>query len=427
MKRTTIDTNVFPKNREKTMQRLENSSIAIIQSNDQMPRNGDQFFPFRQNSSFFYLTGIEQEKSILLLDKDANGKAKQFLFILKPDKTMETWEGHKLTMEEAKGRSGIEHVKWLEEFDVSVQQIAYERENFYLFIPENPKFKTPVQPPGHRLYGQLTNKYPLHNFKRLAPHIHALRVIKEHEELEILKKACKITKEAFLRVLDKTQSGVMEFEIEAEITYEFLKQASSGHAYAPIVASGANACVLHYIENNRECKSGDLLLLDFGAEYGNYAADCSRTIPINGKFTDRQRELYNACLRVFKYARELMAPGTTINEMHKKVGEYWEKEHIKLGLYTAEDVKNNEGDTPLWKKYYMHGTSHFLGLDVHDVGSKDQPFEPGMVLTCEPGIYIPDENIGIRLENDILITEDGNTDLMHDVPIEPDDIEHLMK
>lgn len=400
--------------------------MVIIQSNDQMPRNGDQFYPFRQNSSFIYFTGIEQEKSVLVIDKNAEGEYREVLFLLKPNKDLEIWEGHKLTKDEATEISGVSDVKWLEELDSYVQLKAVERNTFYLNMPENPKFHTEVKGPEIRMHESLKTKFPLHTYKRLAPIVHSIRVIKEHEELEIIKKACKITKEAFLRVLDKTQPGSMEFEIEAEITYEFLKQGSSGHAYAPIVASGKNACVLHYIENNEECKSGDLLLMDFGAEYGNYAADCSRTIPVNGKFTSRQRELYDACLSTFKFARSLMIPGTSINEMHKKVGEFWENKHIELGLYTKADVKKNP-ETPLWKRYYMHGTSHFLGLDVHDVGSKDQPFEPGMVLTCEPGIYIPDENIGIRLENDILITEEGNIDLMDDIPIEPDDIEHLMK
>lgn len=426
MKYTVNNSKLHTRNRVKLSQSLEKSSVTIIQSNDQMPRNGDQFYPFRQNSSFFYFTGIEQEKSILVVDKNPEGEYREVLFLLKPDKNLEIWEGHKLTKEEATEISGVSDVKWIEELDAYLQLKAVERKTIYLNIPENPKFQTQVKGPEIRMYDSLKNKYPLHCFQRLAPIVNSLRVIKEHEELEIIKKACKITKEAFLRVLDKTQPGVMEFEIEAEITYEFLKQGSSGHAYAPIVASGKNACVLHYIENSEECKSGDLLLMDFGAEYGNYAADCSRTIPVNGKFTSRQRELYDACLSAFKFAKSLMIPGTSINEMHKKVGEFWEDKHIKLGLYTKDDVKNNQ-ESPLWKKYYMHGTSHFLGLDVHDVGSKNQLFEPGMVLTCEPGIYIPDENTGIRLENDILITDEGNIDLMDDIPIEPDDIEHLMK
>ncbi len=427
MKYTAINSKLHSRNREKLVGNLKRNSIAIVHSNDQMPRNGDQFFPFRQNSSMLYFTGIEQEKSILVIDKNAKGENKEVLFLLKPNKDLEIWEGHKLTKDEATEISGVEDVRWLEEFDAFIQLKGVEREHVYLNIPENPKFQVVMKGPEIRMHEMLKGKFPLHSYQRLAPIVHSLRVIKEHEELEILKKACKITKEAFLRVLDKTQSGVMEFEIEAEITYEFLKQGSSGHAYAPIVASGKNACVLHYIENNQECKSGDLLLMDFGAEYGNYAADCSRTIPVNGKFTLRQRELYDACLSTFKFARSLMVPGTSINEMHKKVGEFWENKHIELGLYSSTDAKTSGTDAPLWKKYYMHGTSHFLGLDVHDVGSKDQLFEPGMVLTCEPGIYIPDENVGIRLENDILITEDGNIDLMKDIPIEPDEIEQLMK
>jgi Xaa-Pro aminopeptidase len=427
MKYTAINSKLHSRNREKLVGKVKNNSIVIVQSNDQMPRNGDQFFPFRQNSSMFYFTGIEQEKSVLVIDKGTKGNKKEVLFLLKPNKDLEIWEGHKLTKDEATEISGVEDIRWLEEFNAFIQLKGVEREYLYLNVPENPKFQMAMKGPETRMYEMLKDKFPLHSYQRLAPIVQSLRVIKEHEELEILKKACKITKEAFLRVLDKTQSGVMEFEIEAEITYEFLKQGSSGHAYAPIVASGKNACVLHYIENNHECKSGELLLMDFGAEYGNYAADCSRTIPVNGKYTPRQRDLYEACLSVFTYARSLMVPGTSINEMHKKVGQLWENKHMELGLYSKADVNNANPDEPLWKKYYMHGTSHFLGLDVHDVGSKDQLFEPGMVLTCEPGIYIPDENVGIRLENDILITEEGNIDLMKDIPIEPDEIEQLMK
>jgi Xaa-Pro aminopeptidase len=256
--------------------------------------------------------------------------------------------------------------------------------------------------------------------------LHALRVIKSQAEINVIKQSIEITKEAFLNVAKDLRPGKKEYEIEAELTYHFLRKGASGHAFHPIVASGKNACFLHYIENNQECKDGDLLLMDFGAEYLNYASDCSRTLPVNGKFTERQKEIYQSVLSVFKYARGLMKPGTTINKFHHKVCEKLEQEHLKLGLYTHEDIKAQDPASPMWFKYYMHGTSHFMGLDVHDVGSKDQEFVPGMVLTCEPGIYIPEEGIGIRLENDILITPDGNEDLMADIPIEPDDIESLM-
>jgi Xaa-Pro aminopeptidase len=392
-----------------------------------MPRNGDQFFQYRQDSDFFYLTGIEQEKSILLLSNDEKlMDFQQVLFIIRPDKNLETWEGHKLTIDEAREISGIKHIKYISEFETQLHLLLQQIKNIYFNIQELPKFKPEVQSRDFDFCHKIKNQYPIHNYERLAPLIQEMRLKKTKEEIEIIRKACSITRDTFLRILKSVKPGMMEYEIEAIISYEFIRQGAGGHAYQAIVASGKNACTLHYIENNKQCTGGELLLMDFGAEYANYAADLSRTIPISGKFSPRQRDLYEANLRILKFARSLMIPGTTINALHKEVCKKWEEEHIKLGLYSANDAENYKGENPIWYNYYMHGTSHFLGLDVHDVGTRDTVLEPGMVLTCEPGIYIPGEGIGIRIENNILITEKGNIDLMEDIPFEVEEIESLM-
>lgn len=427
MRYSKIPRELFVHNRDKLTNKLASSSIALIFGAHQMPRNGDQFFPYRQNSDFFYLTGIEQEKSILLICKDEKVKdLQQVLFILKADKTLETWEGHKLTPDEAREISGIKQIKYIDEFENVLHALLTQVTTLYFNLPEIPKFKPEVQSRDFDFYRKIKGQYPLHVCERLAPLLSELRIKKSKEEIDIIRKACAITRDTFIRILKSIKPGMMEYEIEAIICYEFIRQGAGGHAYPAIVASGKNACALHYTENNKQCQSGDLLLMDFGAEYANYAADLSRTIPVNGKFTKRQRDLYEATLRVLKFARSLMIPGTSINKFHKEVCKKWEEEHIQLGLYTAKDVQNHKGENPLWFNYFMHGTSHFLGLDVHDTGTRDTIFEPGMVLTCEPGIYIPDEGIGIRIENNILITEHGNIDLMEDIPFEVDEIESLM-
>jgi Xaa-Pro aminopeptidase len=427
MRYSKIETSLFKKNRTRLIGKLDKNSIAIINSNDQMPRSGDQYFPYRQNSNLFYLTGIIQEKTSLILCPDHNNSdLREILFIRKSNSKLEIWEGKKLTMEEAREISGIPTVKWLDEFNSVLSDLMTVADNVYINMSENPKFSPEVIVKELRFASELKNKYPLHTYRRLAPVINKVRLIKEPEEIELMKKACAITKDAFIRVLKFIKPGVIEYEIEAEITHEFLKRGSDGHAFQPIVASGKNACILHYIKNNQKCRDNDLVLLDFGAEYANYAADCSRTIPISAKFNRRQKELYKSTLRVFRFAKSIMKKGTTINKLHREVCAMWEEEHIKLGLYTRKEAKNQRKEEPLWTKYYLHGTSHFLGLDAHDVGNKDVKLMPGMVLTCEPGIYIPQENTGIRLENDILITEGGNIDLTGDIPVEPDEIESIM-
>ncbi|MFP4059360.1 MAG: aminopeptidase P N-terminal domain-containing protein [Bacteroidales bacterium] len=420
------DDKLFIKNRQKLYSLLKPGSLAILNSNDEMMRNGDQYFPFRQNSDLYYLTGINQEKTQLILCKDKNEKTRAFLFIREPNPKLETWEGRKLRKEEAMAISGIDEIRFSNDFFEFARDKAFQYEYIYVNLVENPKKQDEYHNMDQRVFRQMQNIFPLHGFERLAPLLEQLRLRKEPEEIKIMQEAITITGNAFQRVLNILKPGIKEHEIEAELTHEFIKSGARGHAYPPIVASGENACYLHYIKNSGSCDEGDLLLLDFGAELSNYAADLSRTIPVNGKYTQRQKDLYLACLDVFYHARDLMAPGITINEINEQVGKYWEEKHISLNLYPRDKTSAPDG-TPMWKKYYPHGTSHYLGLDVHDVGKKNIPLAPGMVLSCEPGIYIPDEAIGIRIENDILITETGYRDLMENIPLTPGEIEEIMQ
>jgi Xaa-Pro aminopeptidase len=423
-----INNRLFVRNRKNLAGLMKPESVAVFHSADQYPRNGDQYFTYRQQSDMFYFTGIEQEKSILLLAPGfSNEQYREVLFILKPDKKLEKWEGHKLTKQEAREISGIESVYWLEDFEVTLREVLLDSNCFYLNTNEYVKFFTEVPERNLRFAREMKTKYPLHQYHRLAPLVKQLRQIKSEDEVDLIRHACKITGKAFDRVLKNIKPDMKEFEVEAEVTAEFIRNGANGHGYAPIIASGLNACMLHYIDNDKTCNDGDLILMDFGAEYANYTADMSRTIPVNGKFTDRQKACYNAVLDVFKQAREMLVPGNTIDKVNKAVNKLMEKKMIALGLFTSEDVKKQDKENPLYFNYFMHGISHPLGLDVHDVGSKYEPFRPGMVVTCEPGIYIEEENIGIRIENDILITEEGPVDLMIDIPVEPDEIEAAMR
>ena len=422
-----ISNRFFRSNRENFTKQMNENSFAVFYSNDQCPRNGDQYHPFRQNSDFFYLTGIEQEKSILLLAPACpNKKLQEALFLLKTNEILEIWEGHKYTKEEARSTSGIKDIYWLEDFEASLKEVMSYFDNVYLNSNEYIKFFPDVEAREIRLGNTLQLLYPLHKYHRAAPLLSRQRLIKSQQEIDLIKEACAITNKAFRSVLSFTKPGVWEFEVEAEISYEFTRNRAGGHGYAPIVASGKSACVLHYTENDKVCRAGDLLLMDFGAEYANYTADLSRTIPVSGKFSPRQKELYNAVLMVMKEVKKLYIPGNTINEINEKTNELMEKEMIRLELFSKEEVMEQDKNSPLFKKFFMHGTSHFMGLDVHDVGAKHQPLKSGMILTCEPGIYIPEENTGIRIENDILITDGEPTDLMADFPIEVEDIELLM-
>jgi Xaa-Pro aminopeptidase len=422
-----IKNNFFKQHRKAFARQMQKGSIAVFFTNDQCPRNGDQYHPYRQNSDFFYLTGIEQEKSILLLAPECpNEHLREALFLLKTNEMLEIWEGHKYTKAEAEATSGIKDVYWLDDFEASLKEVMTYFDDVYLNSNEYIKFFPDVESREIRLGKALQTQYPLHRYHRAAPLLTRQRLIKSEEEIDLIKKACDITNKAFRRILKFTHPGVWEFEVEAEITHEFIRNRAGGHGYAPIIASGKSACVLHYTENDKKCMDGDLLLMDFGAEYANYTADLSRTIPVNGQFTPRQKELYHAVLRVMKEVKKLYVPGQTINDINNKANELMENEMIGLGLLSKEDVKNQDKNNPLFKKYFMHGTSHFMGLDVHDVGAKHEPLRPGMVLTCEPGIYIPEEKTGIRIENDILITDGEPVDLMADFPIETDEIEALM-
>lgn len=414
MRSTPIPSALFSKNRSKLFELMIPGSVVLVGSNDQMPRNGDQYFPFRQHSNFYYLTGINQEESVVVLTRDDNEKALQeVIFIRKATPKSTLWSGPGYTLQEAASQSGIKQVKWLDELD----------EFLGILIPK----ASIVYVSGKISDKNISERFSDISISQLAPLLTRLRMVKEGEEVAEIRKACSITHSAFLRVLKMMKPGIWEYEAEAEIIAEFISRGAEGHAYEPILAGGKNALILHYVQNNAQCSDGDLLLMDFGAELNNYAADCSRTIPVNGNFTARQREVYGAVLRIFKTAMELMVPGILLNDFHNQVGKMWEEEHIRLGLYTLEEVAAQPKDNPLWKRYFMHGTTHSLGLDVHDPFDRTQPFQPGMILTCEPAIYLPDEGIGIRLENDILITDEGPVDLMDEIPIEAEEIEELMQ
>jgi Xaa-Pro aminopeptidase len=422
-----ISKSMYIRNRAKLVEKISPGSLAIVNSNDEMPRSGDQTHPFRQNSDMFYLTGLDQEKCILTLcPGHPVSTMREILFTVKTNDMMVIWNGHKYTMDQVREVSGIQNVKWLDDFEITLRDLMTRVQVVYLNQNEYPKFITEVLVLDARFAQKMRQDFPVHTFERLAPILTEMRLVKEPEEIVQIQHACDITNDGFRRVLGFVKPGLKEYEVEAEFTYEFIRKGGTGHAYPPIIASGANACILHYNTNYNTCKDGDLLLMDVGAEYGNYAADMTRTIPVNGKFTHRQRQVYDAVLRILKAAASMLKPGTNIEKWHAEVCKLMEKELVGLGLISKTDLKNQTADTPAYFRYYMHGTGHFLGLDVHDVGSRQVVFETGMVMTCEPGIYIPEEGIGIRLENDIMVAEEP-IDLMSGIPIEPDEIEELMR
>ncbi|TDE16669.1 aminopeptidase P family protein [Dyadobacter psychrotolerans] len=422
-----VDKSLFIQNRLRLAELLKPQSLVILNANDFMPTNADGTMGFRQNSDLFYLTGIDQEETILLISPNhPDEKFREVLFLRETNELIAVWEGEKLTKEQAREATGIKTVYWTHQFERVFRDIVFVAETVYLNTNEHTRNDSPVQTREVRFVSDFKEKYPLHNLARLAPLMHQLRAIKQPAEIEQLQKACDITKIGFERVLKFVKPGVEEFEIEAELLHEFVRNRSRGFAYQPIIASGANACVLHYIQNNKPCKDGDVILLDVAAEYANYGADLSRSIPANGRFTNRQRKVYDAVLRVFKAAKSMLITGNIWDEYHTEVGKIMESELIGLGLLDKHAIDKQDPEWPAYKKYFPHGTSHFLGLDVHDVGNKYRRFEPGMIFTCEPGIYIREEGLGIRLENNILITENGNMDLMGHIPIEADEIEELM-
>ncbi|MDF9795286.1 Xaa-Pro aminopeptidase [Catalinimonas alkaloidigena] len=422
-----LNTSLFVENRKRLYSELHSCSLLVLNSNDIMPTNADGSMRFIQNSDLFYLTGIDQEESILLMFPDfPNEDFREILFLRETNEEIAIWEGHKYTKEEAREVSGIQTVLWLSQFERIFSMLMAEANHVYLNANEHIRADVKVETRDARFIKWCQQQYPLHRYERLAPHLYHLRAVKSEEEVKVMQEACNITEKGFRRVLQFVKPGVMEYEIEAEYLHEFVRNRSRGFAYEPIVASGKNACVLHYIANSEMCKEGDLLLMDVGAEYGNYNADMTRTIPVSGKFTDRQKQVYNAVLKVQREAMKMLRPGNVVKDYQKEVEKIMESELIGLGLLDKHDVKNQNPKQPLLKKYFMHGTSHHLGLDVHDVGNVYRIFEPGMVFTVEPGIYIREEDIGIRLENNVVIREDGIHDLMANIPIEAEEIEALM-
>lgn len=427
MKYQPIDKQLFIDNRENLVKLLKKKSIAVFNSNDVLPTNADGTMPFKQNSDLFYLSGIDQEESLLVLAPEFHDKKfREILFLKETNEHIAIWEGHKYTKEEAQETSGIQTVFWLSQFEQVFNTLVVESENIYLNTNEHIRASVSTETRDARFQKWCKNQYPLHKYERIAPLMSFLRAVKSQLEIDLIQKACNITEKGFRRVLDFVKPGVYEYEIEAELIHEFIRNRSKGFAYQPIIASGASACILHYVDNNAQCQDGDVILLDVAAEYANYNSDLTRSIPVNGKFSKRQLEVYRAVLRVMRGAMGILRPGVVISEYQAEVGKIMESELINLGLLKKNDVKKQDPTSPLYKKYFMHGTSHHLGLDVHDVGNVYRKIEKGMVFTVEPGIYIPEENLGIRLENNVVVEEEGLTDLMATIPIEPEEIEDLM-
>ena len=427
MRYQNINNNLFIENRKKFIESIKDKSAAVFVSNDVMPTNADEEMPFIQNTNLFYLTGIDQEDTFLILAPDFPDKnLREILFIKETSEEISIWEGNKLTKNEAIKISGIKTVLWNDEFYKILPLIIAESNNLYIEKNEHIRSITEVETAQDRFYSFAKEKFPLQNFERSYPLLSKLRMVKNNIEIKLIQKACDITEKGFRRILNYTKPGVWEYELEAEFIHEFINNNSKGFAYQPIIASGINACTLHYNENDCECKPGSLILMDAAAEYANYKSDMTRTIPVGGKFTKRQLDVYNAVLNVKNEATNILRPGININDYHKEVGKIMESELLKIKLLDKTDVKKQDPKNPLFKQYFMHGTSHHLGLDVHDVGNFYVDLKPGNVFTVEPGIYIRKENLGIRLEDNIVIGEKENINLMKNIPILPEEIEDLM-
>ena len=422
-----LDSRFYTRNRKRVVGEMAPNSVAILVSHDEYPRCGDTTHPFRQNSDLLYLCGIDQEETFLTLAPwHPNSDYREILFIKNPSPEKIVWFGHRLSKEQASALSGMHTVMFTDSFESVLNDLMMHAEHVYLHIPEDPRIKPTFPTHEVRFATQLKKDYPLHDYRRLAPILYPLRAVKAPEELAALKKACQITRQAFERALTAIRPGRYEYEIEAELTYEMIRNGATTHSFAPIVAAGPDTCILHYIKNDKQMQDGDLLLMDFGAEYANYAGDCSRTVPVNGTFTPRQKQVYEAVLSIYKETIPRFRPGMTIHKINDFVFKRMDEELIKLGLYTREDVMNQDPAAPLFKKYYMHNTSHFIGLDVHDVGQRDWVFQPGNVLSCEPGIYIAEEGIGVRIETDVVVA-DNPIDLLAGTPVEVEEIEALMQ
>jgi Xaa-Pro aminopeptidase len=422
-----ISPEFFVRNRENLRGLLKPNSIVILHANDIYPTSADGTLPFKQNSDLFYLTGVDQEETILVLMPDAvDPKDREILFVKETTEHIAIWEGEKLNKEQARAATGIERVEWSHGFDGFLHRLVPQADNIYLATNEHLRASVVVETRNARFIKDCQARYPLHRYERLAPLLHRQRIIKDAEEIKMLQRACDITEAGFRRLLGFIKPGVGEWEIEAELLHEFVRRGSRGFAYGPIIGSGKNACCLHYVDNDKVCKDGDMILMDVAAEYAGWASDLTRTVPVNGKFTKRQREVYDSVLRVFHGANDILRPGNTPMEYQKQVVELMERELVNLGLFSAKDARAQGPDKALVKKYFMHGTSHHLGLDVHDVSPPHVPFAEGMVFTIEPGIYIREEGLGVRLENDVVIGKKANFDLMGKIPIEAEEIEMLM-
>ena len=428
MKHLPLPPDLFTTNRKRFLKEMEPNSIAIFVSNDEVPSNADALYRFKQNSDLYWLTGITQEDSMLILfPSNPDKKFQEVLVLVRPNELKEKWDGKRLRKEEATGISGIETIIWLDTLDGILQPWIHLAESIYLDSNENDRKASLLQTREYRFIREMKERYPLHNYKRAAKVMKELRAIKTPLEIEVVQNAIDITHNTFERLLKFIRPGVMEYEIEAEIVHSFLSQRSAGEAYGSIIASGDRARTLHYVNNNMECKAGELVLMDFGAEYGGYAADLTRTVPVSGKFTARQKQVYNACLNLHNYAKSLLKPGITIVDYTEKVGDQATKEFLKLGLLKKEQVKNEDPENRAYRKYLYHGISHHLGLDVHDLGTRTSPIKAGMLFTVEPGIYIEEEKMGVRIENNVWITRTGNKDLMSKIPITAEEIESKMK
>jgi Xaa-Pro aminopeptidase len=428
MKYLPIPSKLYEQNRKRFIKKMKPNSIAIFPGNPVFSTNGDAVYTNQPNSDVVWLSGIVQEKSmVILFPGNPDKTAKEVLVLLRPNEHLEKWEGHKLRKDEATAISGIENVQWLDSFDSVLQVMMHHADNVYLNSNENDRLDTSLLRTDLNFVHDFMKRYPLHNYERAAKIMKELRGIKTAEEIEVTKVAIDITHKAFRRVMQFIKPGVMEYEIEAEITHEFLRNRATRHAYDCIIASGDRARVLHYVENSNVCKDGELILMDFGAYYGNYAADMTRTIPVNGKFTKRQKEVYNAVLHLHNYAKSILKPGISVIDYTNKVGAEAEKQCLKLGLVSKTDVKNQDPANPAYRKYLYHGISHHLGIDVHDLGTRTEPVQAGMLFTVEPGLYIEEEQMGIRIENNIWLTKTGHIDLFKGIPITVEEIEAAMK
>jgi Xaa-Pro aminopeptidase len=428
MKYLPLNPDIFAQNRKRFTDKMEKNSIAIFNSNDELPMNGDALYPFKQNSDLFWLTGVEQEETMLVLFPDnPDTKYREVLVLVRPNELKEKWDGHRLTASEGQNISGIKTIVWLDSLDAMLQPWIHLADTIYLNTNENDRKANLVPVRDYRFAKEMRERYPLHNYNRSAKILKELRAIKTPLEVEVIQKAVDITDVAFRRLLQFIKPGIFEHEIEAEIYHSFLSQRATGPAYGSIIASGDRARTLHYVSNNQECKDGELLLMDFGASYGNYAADLTRTVPVNGKFGRRQKTVYNACLHLHQYAASILKPGISIIEYTEKVGDEATVVFQKIGLLRKSEIKNEDPENRAYRKYLYHGISHHLGIDVHDLGTRTEPIKAGMVFTVEPGIYIEEERMGIRIENNFWITRNGNKDLMKNIPITAEDIESLMK